>query len=392
MHAKRIVQRFFETHLSAIHGARRGLFGDVIGAVMRGCFLSVTRLGRGVMEGGNLKAAIKRVDRLIRNDRIAEEARVIGGVLLGLLSRMATPLVIAVDWSAVSPGATFVELRAAVTWLGMGRALTVYQQVYARPMMGNRDAEFALLDDLRSWLPAGTQVIIVTDAGFRRPWFTHVERLGWSWIGRVRRGVCVSRDQRCWVGASMWFGKATRKAERWTNCWLTKKAAWLCDIVLFRRAVHSGKSYRCPGHGSTPKAMREAKISAREPWLLAHSPRLRHYRPDEIVAMYARRMQIEENFRDSKSAVYGMGSEIGRSRSDGRLHALLLIATLAAFVLWHIGQLAEAEGLHRRFKATTREERELSVIALAILLCVLPELPLTSEARRILDRRLGIRP
>lgn len=65
-------------------------------------------------------------------------------------------------------------------------------------------------------------------------------------------------------------------------------------------------------------------------------------------------MQIEENFRDGKSLPFGMGAEIGRSRSAPRLQALLLIATLAAFVRWHRGQLAEAEGLHRRYKVTTR--------------------------------------
>ena len=41
-------------------------------------------------------------------------------------------------------------------------------------------------------------------------------------------------------------------------------------------------------------------------------------------------MQIEENFRDTKSLAFGMGTEIGRSRSALRLQALLLIATLAA--------------------------------------------------------------
>src|SRR3989337_4071392 len=102
-------------------------------------------------------------------------------------------------------------------------------------------------------------------------------------------------------------------------------------------------------------------------------------------------MQIEENFRDNKSAVYGMGQDIGRSRSALRLHALLLIATLAAFVLWHIGQLAEAEGLHRRFKVTTRAARELSIITLARLLCALPCLPLTDSAIHSLYLRLGVR-
>ena len=71
--------------------------------------------------------------------------------------------------------------------------------------------------------------------------------------------------------------------------------------------------------------------------------------------------------------------------------AAILIATLAAFLMWHIGQLAEAEGLHRRFKATTRRARELSIITLARLLCALPCLPLTDIAIHALYQRLGVR-
>ena len=102
-------------------------------------------------------------------------------------------------------------------------------------------------------------------------------------------------------------------------------------------------------------------------------------------------MQIVENFRDHKAADLGMGLELSQSRSALRLHALLLIGTLAAFVLWHIGQLAEAEGLHLRFKATTRRARELSVITLARLLCAQPHLYLSNIAIQTLNQRLGIR-
>ena len=112
---------------------------------------------------------------------------------------------------------------------------------------------------------------------------------------------------------------------------------------------------------------------------------------DEIVAMYAQRMQIEECFRDTKSVVRGMGFEIGRSTTELRLQALLMVAGLAAFLLWHIGQLGEAEGLHRRFKATTRVERELSLITLGILLCVQSDIPLSPPALRTLQQRLGMR-
>jgi hypothetical protein len=389
-HAQRIVQRFVHKQLSLIHAARRELLCQAVSAVMGGHLLSLSRLARAVMGESKLRAALKRVDRFIGNKRIGPEAQVVAAALLHTLCRGGQPLVIAVDWSAVSPGGAFVELRATLTWLGMGRGLTIYQQVYPESKLGNGHAERSLLDTLHRRMPASAQVIVVTDAGFRRPWFTHVERLGWSWIGRIRAGVCLSRDRTHWDQASAWFSKATSKACRWNNCWLTRRFHFACDMVLYRHRVVGAKHYGRAGHGSTPKARREAQASAKEPWLLAHSPQLRSYRPEELVAMYARRMQIEENFRDSKSTELGMGLEVSQSRSALRLHALLLVGTLAAFLLWHIGQLAEAEGWHHRFKATTRVARELSIITLAKLLCALPRLPLTDTAMRALNERLGL--
>jgi hypothetical protein len=389
-HAHKIVPGFIRKQLGLIHAARRELLGAAVSAAMGGHLLSLSRLARALIGESTQHAALKRVDRLIGNPRIKEEAAVVGAGLLRLLCRGGQPLVIAVDWSAVSPGGAFVELRAALTWLGMGRGLTIYQQVYPEAKLGNGDAERALLDTLHGWMPAGAQVIIVTDAGFRRPWFTHIERLGWSWIGRVRAGVCLSRDARHWEQASAWFARATGQACRWSDCWLTRRYRFACDLVLIRHRVLGGRRYGRAGHGPTPKAQREAQASAKEPWLLAHALRLRAYRAEQIVAMYARRMQIEENFRDSKSVDLGMGLQISQSRSALRLHALLLVGTLAAFLLWHIGQLAEAEGWHRRFKATTRIARELSIITLAKLLCALPRLPLTATAMHALNERLGL--
>ena len=389
-HATKIVQNFVHKHLSLIHAARRQLLCAAVCAVMGGHLLSLSRLARALMGQSNQKAALKRVDRLMGNQRIAQEAQVVGAALLRTLCRSAQPLVIAVDWSEVAPEGAFVELRAVATCMGMGRGLTIYQQVYPEKKLGNARAERALLKTLHEWVPAGVPVIIITDAGFRRPWFIQVERLGWSWVGRIRSGVCVSRDGTHWEQASAWFAKATGKACRWSDCSLTRQFGFACDMVLYRRRAVSGKRYGRPGHGSTNKARREAKASAREPWLLSHSPQLRSFRADEIVALYGLRMQIEENFRDSKSTPLGMGLEVSQSRSAPRLHALLLIGTLAGFLLWHIGQLAEAEGLHLRFKATNRVARELSIITLAKFLCAHQSLSLTDIAIRALNLRLGL--
>ena len=390
-HATKIVQNFVHKNLSLIHAARRQLLCAAVCAVMGGHLLSLSRLARALMGQSNQKAALKRVDRLMGNQRIAQEARIVGAALLRTLCRSAQPLVIAVDWSEVAPDGVFVELRAVATCTGMGRGLTIYQQVYPEKKLGNARAERMLLKTLHDWMLAGVQVIIITDAGFRRPWFTQVERLGWSWVGRIRSGVGVSRDGTHWEEASAWFAKATRQACRWSDCWLTRQFRFACDMVLYRRRAVGGKRYGRAGHVSTPKARRESKASAREPWLLAHSACLRTYRAEEIVALYGLRMQIEENFRDSKSTHLGMGLEVSQSRSAPRLHALLLIGTLAAFLLWHIGQLAEAEGLHLRFKATNRVARELSIITLAKLLCAQQSLTLTDAAIRALNERLGLR-
>jgi Transposase DDE domain len=227
--------------------------------------------------------------------------------------------VIAVDWSAASPGGTFVELRAAVVWLGMGRGLTVYQRVYPAAKQGNRKAEAALLKSLAGWIPAGTRVIVVTDAGFRTPWFTAVTQRGWNWIGRVRGGNHLCRGEGLWQDALDWGRRARPNAQRLTDCQLTERKRMDCDLVLVRRKSAGRLRYRRPGHGSLPKAAAEARRSAHEPWVLVHSQALRDLRADEIVALYARRMQIEENFRDTKSLAFGMGAEIGRSRSAARL-------------------------------------------------------------------------
>jgi hypothetical protein len=385
-----MVQRFLDRHVGLMHGARRRLLADAVSAVMQGHWVGLSRLGRALAQRITVKSAIKRVDRLIGSARIEVEAQQVGAALLACIGRMSSTLVIAVDWSAASPGGAFVELRAAVTWPGAGRALPVYQQVYPVQKLGDPKAEQALLQKLRQWVPAALSVIIIADAGFRRPWFVEVEKLGWAWIGRIRQGVSLSQDRRHWLPASQWFAKATAQARRIEHCWLARKKPMPCAVVLYRHPSRGRRQWGVQGKPCSTKAAYEAQAREREPWLLVHSTQLSGYRAEEIVAFYARRMQIEECFRDSKSPVFGMGFRIGRSRSPQRLQALLLIATVAAFMLWHIGQLAEAEGLHRHFRLTTRAQREISFITLAVLICSRTGPPLTPTAVQALTRRLRL--
>ncbi|MEI8707209.1 transposase [Pseudoalteromonas sp. B62] len=55
------------------------------------------------------------------------------------------------------------------------------------------------------------------------------------------------------------------------------------------------------------------------------------------VNLYSQRMQIEENFRDTKNNKLGIGLECANSRSVNRFDNLLLIAALILYLLWCIG-------------------------------------------------------
>jgi hypothetical protein len=81
----------------------------------------------------------------------------------------------------------------------------------------------------------------------------------------------------------------------------------------------------------------------------------------QAVAIYRTRMQIEEEFRDMKSRLYGLGFEHNKSKLQRRLVVLILIATLACFIALLIGLTVISAGLHRRYQAnTTTKKRILS--------------------------------
>src|SRR6185295_11295619 len=96
-HAAGIVQSFVHRYLSSMHASRRQTLRQVVSAVMGGCLLSLSRLARALMEQGTQKAALNRVDRLIGNQRIGQEARLVATALLRVLCGGGQPVVIAVD-------------------------------------------------------------------------------------------------------------------------------------------------------------------------------------------------------------------------------------------------------------------------------------------------------
>ena len=73
---------------------------------------------------------------------------------------------------------------------------------------------------------------------------------------------------------------------------------------------------------------------AKEPWLLVFKlPSEFMNNAKTAVKLYAQRMQIEENFRDTKINKLGIGLACANSRSVERFDNLLLITALILYLL-----------------------------------------------------------
>lgn len=115
------------------------------------------------------------------------------------------------------------------------------------------------------------------------------------------------------------------------------------------------------------KRSRQSADREREPWLLASNLPEAQWNAAQIVAIYKRRMQIEEGFRDVKSEKLGIGLNLHRSHCPRRIEVLLLIAALANYLICLLGLLARRAGHEQRFQSNgLKSKRVLSLWRLGL--------------------------
>ena len=97
----------------------------------------------------------------------------------------------------------------------------------------------------------------------------------------------------------------------------------------------------------------------KEPWCLAvHGEKLTSAL---AVKLYGRRFTIEETFRDTKDARYGLGLSATHVRDVSRRDRLLLICAMAMTLLTVLGAAGESLGMDRMMKANTEKKRAHSL-------------------------------
>jgi len=370
MHALTILQRCIAPLLTGIHRRRLAVLLEAVAATVTGPRLTLTEIGRRFGGGSHLRHRIKRADRLLGNAHLRHDAkRIYAALARMLLAGVAEPL-IAVDWSDLKEDQSLHLLRASLP-LG-GRSLTLYEEVHTQSNLGNRQVQHRFLHQLKALLPATAQPIIVADSGFKVPFYREVERLGWRWVGRVRGRDYIKLKYR-WRSCKNIFKEATTTPTTLGIGEWVRSNPLRATFVLVRKPKLGRRAKTASGKRSRSKKSQQAARNAREPWLLVASTRLADWPAKQLVAVYRQRMQIELSFRDMKSQHFGEGLECSASSGTARFTVLVLIASLAAILLWLIGTAAERCGLHDRLRPGTRKRRAYSRLFLARLLLTLED-------------------
>ncbi|MCW8992136.1 MAG: transposase, partial [Gammaproteobacteria bacterium] len=180
MHAQKVSHKILNNACLWMHAARRNALAVTVLAAIDERRLSVTGLGRAIDSEAKEKHCIKRADRLIGNEHLYSEHQEVYHSFTRMVIGSVRRPVILVDWSDLDPYKNHFLLRASVAV--DGRSLSLYEEVHDLDTKEKPATHKSFLNQLKKILPEGCHPILVTDAGFRTPWFKLVEELGWDWV------------------------------------------------------------------------------------------------------------------------------------------------------------------------------------------------------------------
>jgi hypothetical protein len=322
-------------------------------ALIHGGQIGLAALGRAIGPRSH-KHGIKRIDRLLGSEALANELDEIYAAIARYVLRSMKRPVILLDWT--DAGKTMRALTAAVPV--EGRAITIYSVTVPASQYTAVRIEKAFLDKLRTFLCLDCRPILVGDAGFRAPWMKRVQAMRWDFVTRIRGRTLVRRD-----GESQWqhwkdlFEEASRRPRSLGAFRIVRNHAVEAQLVV----VDERARHRTPITPRNARALRATRAH-HEPWFLATSLTLP---AKAIVELYRARMQIELTFRDLKSHRFGWGFEDANCRSTTRVAVQIMLGAIASLVSLLVGLAAEAAGLQKRYQANTiTHRRVISLVAL----------------------------
>jgi len=310
----------------------------------------VTSIGRGINSQAKEKHRIKQADRLLSNRHLQQESFSIYTALSRFVLGSNKSPVILIDWSDLDEYKRHFLIRA--TLASQGRGICLYEEVHTLKTKEKPEIHRLFLSRLASLLPKNCNPIIVTDAGFKTPWFRAVLELGWNFVGRTRLPNFYSVDQENWQCVKNLYKKATARPQSLSG-YIARRNPLACQLISYRQKSKGRHAFNRSGSPKQSKASLTHRKSAKDPWLLSTSLPQSADLAKRVVKIYRLRMQIEESFRDLKSRRYGQGFEYNKTIDTRRLSILILLSTLAHWMLMLLGMMAKLEDRHRCYQANS---------------------------------------
>ncbi|MDP3562406.1 MAG: IS4 family transposase [Legionellaceae bacterium] len=326
--------------------------------------LFLTGLGRGILSKTKTSSNIEKVNRLLGNKHLhMEHASFYAAMALRLIPKWMSPW-IHIDWSCINPTTNLYLLRASLSI--KGRSIVLYEECHPKKKENNHGVHQQFLKNLKATLPLCKPHVIVTDAGYRAPWFIAIRQMGWHFVGRLRnKNLVLMEDTSTWQLSASFFEQATGIPTHLGAGLLTEEKQVPAHLVLYKGKGKNRHQRNFNKKISASGKSKKHSKAAKEPWLLVISLPLARDNPTHIVNIYPQRMRIEENFRDTKCPHYGLGLKNSLTRSPERMAILLLIAAIATWAAWLAGIITILAGNASDFQAhSARFTRSLFTVYL----------------------------
>lgn len=347
MHMMKLLHKTLKNELPFVHKTRFSNIIQAASTVIKVNKLTLTSLGRNFPEKIKTRNKIKKIDRLLGNAHLQKEASAIYKVMNSYLIAENSQPWIHVDWSCICATTNMYFLRASLSL--QGRSIVIYEECHPKSGENNHVVHKLFLNTLKEIVPESVTPVIVTDAGFRGLWFSHVLKLGWHFVGRLRNKNAIKLEG-CseWTLSKRLYEHATGKPKHLGTGVLTQKGQVPASFVLYKGKTKS-RYYKARSRRTGGGASKYVK-SSHEPWVLVTSLSGDNI-AKQTVNIYRQRMRIEENFRDTKCTRYGFGLKESLTYKPERMKILLLIAAIATFACWLAGIFTREKGKASEFQA-----------------------------------------
>jgi hypothetical protein len=329
--------------LTLFHGAR-GANGWLSQAALARCFPL----------GSSPKGREQRLSRFLDNPRLTPEILIPLQIalVLGIQTTGSVPLIL--DQTTIRGIQTLL-----IGAIFEGRVLPVAFSCFTHAGIRKSQnlLEHALILTVMSCFPAESRPLLIMDRGYARvALLTRLRREGIPFLVRAKAKVIVY-----YQGKPLLLSRVTVKPgqmRRYQVFYHSHKKEPL-DLIVFR-----GKGYR-------------------ETWYLL-VPRGFSKTTQEIVDLYAKRMSIEQGFRDWKTHLGVRGMVFRTPDPAPRLTRLLLAFSLSYLICLALGATAEAEKIRAFVEIPRRKPRHgttrtLSALAIGIIRLSLPRFASKAE-------------